>query len=107
MDIEFNKNEDHLRSLLSQLRQTAEQIQLGGGKKSIEKQHDKNKKTARERIEYLLDKNVPFLEIGKFAGHGMYPEFGGCPAGGTVAGIGYISGKQCVGVANEIGRAHV
>ena len=101
MDIEFNKNEDHLRSLLSQLRQTAEQIQLGGGKKSIEKQHEKNKKTARERIEYLLDKNAPFLEIGKFAGHGMYPEFGGCPAGGTVAGIGYINGKQCVVVAND------
>ena len=101
MDIEFNKNEDHLRNLVSQLRQTAEQIELGGGKKSIEKQHEKNKKTARERLDYLLDKNAPFVEIGKFVGHGLYPEFGGCPAGGTVAGIGYISGKQCVVVAND------
>lgn len=101
MDIEFNKNEDHLRNLLSLLRQKAEQIQLGGGKKSIDKQHEKNKKTARERIEYLLDKNAPFIEIGKFAGYGMYPEFGGCPAGGTVAGIGTINGKQCVIVAND------
>ena len=101
MDIEFNKNEDHLRNLVSQLRQTAEQIELGGGKKSIDKQHEKNKKTARERLDYLLDKNAPFIEIGKFVGHGLYPEFGGCPAGGTVAGIGYISGKQCVVVAND------
>jgi acetyl-CoA carboxylase carboxyltransferase component len=101
VDIEFNKNEDHLRNLVSQLRQTAEQIELGGGKKSIDKQHEKNKKTARERLEYLLDKNAPFVEIGKFVGHGLYPEFGGCPAGGTVAGIGYISGKQCVVVAND------
>ena len=101
MDIEFNKNEDHLRNLVSQLRQTAEQIELGGGKKSIDKQHEKNKKTARERLEYLLDKNAPFVEIGKFVGYGLYPEFGGCPAGGTVAGIGYISGKQCVVVAND------
>lgn len=101
MDIEFNKNEDHLRNLVSQLRQTAEQIELGGGKKSIDKQHEKNKKTARERLDYLLDKNAPFVEIGKFVGYGLYPEFGGCPAGGTVAGIGYISGKQCVVVAND------
>jgi acetyl-CoA carboxylase carboxyltransferase component len=101
VDIEFNKNEDHLRNLVSQLRQTAEQIELGGGKKSIDKQHEKNKKTARERLDYLLDKNAPFVEIGKFVGHGLYPEFGGCPAGGTVAGIGYISGKQCVVVAND------
>lgn len=101
MDIEFNKNEDHLRNLVSQLRQTAEQIELGGGKKSIDKQHEKNKKTARERLDYLLDKNAPFVEIGKFVGHGLYPEFGGCPAGGTVAVIGYISGKQCVVVAND------
>lgn len=101
VDIEFNKNEDHVRGLLSQLRQVAEQIQLGGGKKAIEKQHEKNKKTARERIAYLLDPNTPFTEIGSFAGYGMYEEYGGCPAAGTVAGIGYISGKQCIVVAND------
>ncbi|MBM3412218.1 MAG: acyl-CoA carboxylase subunit beta [Bacteroidetes bacterium] len=101
MDLEFNKNEDHMRGLLSQLRQLSEQIQLGGGKKAIEKQHERNKKTARERLEYLLDKNCPFVEIGTYAGHGMYAEHGGCPAGGTVAGIGYVSGRQCVVVAND------
>jgi acetyl-CoA carboxylase carboxyltransferase component len=101
MDIEFNKNEDHMRGLLSQLRQTSEQIHWGGGKKAVEKQHEKNKKTARERVAYLLDKDRPFIEIGTYAGYGMYAEHGGCPAGGTVAGIGYVNGKQCVVVAND------
>ncbi|HMX78202.1 MAG TPA: carboxyl transferase domain-containing protein, partial [Chitinophagaceae bacterium] len=73
----------------------------GGGKKAIEKQHAQNKWTARERIEFLIDKTVPFIELGAFAGYEMYEEQGGCPAGGTVAGLGYISGKQCVIVAND------
>ena len=58
-------------------------------------------KPARERLEYLCDKNKPFIEIGAFAGYEMYEEYGGCPAGGTVAGIGYVSGRQCVIVAND------
>ncbi|NDF97984.1 MAG: acyl-CoA carboxylase subunit beta [Chitinophagia bacterium] len=101
MDLTFNQNEDHLRSLLSQLEQRAAVVRLGGGKKAIEKQKAKNKKTARERIEYLIDKDAPFIELGLFAGYDLYEEQGGCPAGGTVAGIGYISGRQAIIVAND------
>lgn len=101
MNVEFNKNEDVMKLSLSQLRQRFDQVALGGGRKAIEKQREKNKLTARERIEYLRDKDTPFIEIGAFAGYEMYAEQGGCPSGGTVAGIGYISGRQCVIVAND------
>ncbi|HEV3250731.1 MAG TPA: carboxyl transferase domain-containing protein [Puia sp.] len=101
MNLEFNKNEDAMRMALSQLRTRFEKISLGGGKKAIEKQHEKNKLTPRERINYLVDKNSVFLEIGAFAGYEMYEEQGGCPSGGTVAGIGYVSGRQCIVVAND------
>jgi 3-methylcrotonyl-CoA carboxylase beta subunit len=101
MNLEFNKHEDQIKLSLSDLRQKKAQIALGGGKKSIEKQREKNKLTARERIEYLRDANKPFIEIGSFAGYEMYEAEGGCPSGGTVAGIGYVSGKQCVIVAND------
>ena len=100
MDLEFNKNEDALRLALSDLRQKKEKIVLGGGKKAIEKQHEKKKLTARERIAYLVEEGS-FIELGSFAGFEMYNDEGGCPAGGTVAGIGNISGKQCVIVAND------
>src|SRR5215217_1589769 len=101
MDLQFNKNEDQVKLALSDLRQKKAQLALGGGKKAIEKQREKNKLTARERIEYLRDADKPFIEIGSFAGYEMYEEYGGCPAGGTVAGIGYVSGRQCVIVAND------
>jgi len=101
MNIEFNKNEDAMRQSLSQMRTRLDTIALGGGKKAIEKQREKNKLTARERIRYLLDKDSPFTEIGAFAGDGMYEEEGGCPAGGTVAGIGYVSNRQCIILAND------
>ncbi len=101
MNIEFNKNEDQLKLSLSDMRRKLEKIYEGGGKKAIDKQHTQNKLTARERIEFLIDKNAPFIELGAFAGYEMYEEQGGCPAGGTVAGLGYISGKQCVIVAND------
>lgn len=101
MDIRFNKNEDVYKLSLSDMRKKLEVIYEGGGKKSIEKQRERNKLTARERIEYLRDKDRPFLEIGAFAGYEMYKEQGGCPAGGTVGGIGYVSGRQCVIVAND------
>ena len=83
------------------MRQKAGKIALGGGKKAIEKQHQKKKLTPRERIEYLRDKEKPFVEIGIFAGYDMYEEYGGCPAGGTVAGLGYINGRHAVIVAND------
>src|SRR5580700_11410367 len=101
MNLEFNKNEDTMRQSLSQLRTRLEKIALGGGKSAIEKQREKNKLTARERIQYLIDEGSSFIEIGAFAGFEMYEEQGGCPAGGTVAGIGYISGRQCVILAND------
>ncbi len=101
MDLEFNRNEDKMKHALSQLRQRMEKVKLGGGKKAIEKQHQRNKLTARERIEYLCDEGKPFIEIGALAGEEMYEEYGGCPSGGTVSGIGYIQGKQCVIVAND------
>jgi len=100
-NIEFNKNEDAMKLACSQVKQRLADIYEGGGKKSIEKQRERNKLTARERIKYLCDADKPFVEIGAFAGYEMYPEHGGCPAGGTVSGIGYVSGKQCVVVAND------
>jgi len=90
-----------MKMLLSDIRQKLDKIKLGGGKKAIEKQHEKNKLTPRERISYLIDKETQFIEIGSFAGYDMYEEQGGCPAGGTVAGLGYVSGRQCVILAND------
>jgi acetyl-CoA carboxylase carboxyltransferase component len=101
MNIEFNRNEDSMKMLLSDMRQHLQKIYEGGGKKAIEKQKEKNKLTPRQRIEYLRDKDKPFIEIGAFAGYKMYDEQGGCPAGGTVAGVGYVSGRQCVIIAND------
>ncbi len=100
-DMAFNRNEDWMKLLLSDVNRQLSQIHEGGGKKSIARQRERNKLTARERIEYLCDKGKPFVEIGAFAGHGMYKDQGGCPAGGTVAGIGYVSGRQAVIVAND------
>jgi acetyl-CoA carboxylase carboxyltransferase component len=101
MNIEMNKNEDANKRGWSSIKKLVEKIEEGGGKKAIQKQKDRNKLTARERIGYLVDKEKKFIEIGAFAGYGMYEEYGGCPAGGTVAGIGYVSGKQCVILAND------
>ena len=97
----MNKNEDANKLALANIRQLLEKIEEGGGKKAIQKQKERNKLTARERLDYLLDKGKTFIEIGAFAGYGMYEEYGGCPAGGTVAGVGYVGGKQCVIVAND------
>ena len=101
MDIKFNQNEDHNKLLVSDLRQRLAKVKLGGGEKRIAKLHEQGKMTARERINYLLDTKKPAIEIGAFAGEGMYKEHGGCPSGGVVIKIGYISGKQCVVVAND------
>ncbi len=101
MNLEFNKNDDAMRLAISQLRQRHAKIEEGGGKKAMEKARAKNKMAPRERIQYLIDKDSTFIEIGAFAGYDMYQEEGGCPAGGTVAGLGYIQGRQCVIVAND------
>ena len=101
MNIEFNKNEDGMKLAVSQMKQRHAQISLGGGKKAMDKAREKGKMAPRERIEYLIDKGSVFTEIGAFTGYDMYKEHGGCPAGGTVAGLGYVNGRQCVIVAND------
>lgn len=101
MDLKFNQNEDHNKLLVSDLRQRFAKVKVGGGEKRIQKLHDKGKMTARERIDYLLDDDSKSIEIGAFAGDDMYQEHGGCPSGGVVVKIGYISGKQCMVVAND------
>lgn len=94
-------NQENTRQLIENLNERYEKVKLGGGLKKIESHHKKGKLTARERINYMIDTDSYFLEIGAFAGDGMYSEDGGCPSGGVVVGIGYISGKQCVIVAND------
>ena len=101
MDLNFNKNEDYNKLLVSDLRKRFIKVKLGGGQKRIDKHHEKGKMTARERIDYLLDPKAKSIEIGAFAGENMYAEHGGCPSGGVVIKIGYIKGKQCVVVAND------
>jgi acetyl-CoA carboxylase carboxyltransferase component len=101
MDLEFNKNDDKMRLLISQMEQRLGKIYLGGGKGRIEKMHEQGKMTARERIDFLLDKDSSRVEVGAFAGYEMYAEHGGCPGGGVVVVIGYISGKQAIVVAND------
>ncbi|MCQ0112407.1 acyl-CoA carboxylase subunit beta [Zhouia amylolytica] len=101
MDLNFNKNEDHNKLLASDLRNKLAKIKLGGGDKRIEKLHKEGKLTARERIDYLLDKDKESIEIGALAGNGMYKEHGGCPSGGVVVKVGYIQDKQCIVVAND------
>ncbi len=101
MDLKFNKNEDHNKMLVSELKKRLAKVKLGGGKQRIAKQHEKGKMTARERIAYLLDDDVKSIEIGALVGEGMYEEHGGCPSGGVVVKIGHIKGKQCIVVAND------
>ena len=101
MDLNFNKNEDQNKLLLSDLRKRFTKVKQGGGKNKIEKQHAKGKMSARERIDYLLDVKSKAIEIGAFAGEDMYKKHGGCPSAGVVVKIGYISGRQCVVVAND------
>ena len=101
MDINFNKNEDFNKLLVSDLRKRFAKVKLGGGQKRIDKHHEKGKMTARERIDYLLDDKAKSIEIAAFAGENMYKEHGGCPSGGVVVKMGYVKGKQCIVVAND------
>ncbi len=100
-DIEANRNEDQMKLLVGELRHKLGKIYEGGGKKAAAKQKEKGKMLARERVDFLRDPNTPWIEIGAFAGYDMYEAQGGCPAGGVVCGIGYVSGRQCVIVAND------
>ena len=101
MNIDFNKNEDAMKLKVAELKNKLAKVSLGGGKEKIEKQHKKGKLTARERIDYLIDKKSDFLELGALVADDMYEEYGGCPAAGVIMGIGYVSGKQCLIVAND------
>jgi len=101
MNLEFNKNEDINKQLLYEVRNRLKTIYTGGGEKAASKQKAKGKMLARERVAYLLDKDTPWLEMGAFAAEDMYKEFGGCPSAGVVCGIGYVSGRQCMIVAND------
>ncbi len=100
-EIERNKNEDEMKLLLSRRQHRLDKIHLGGGEVKIAKLHKKGKMTARERVDYLIDEGSTFLEIGAFAGYGMYKEYGGCPGGGVLVGIGYVSDRQCMIIAND------
>jgi len=102
MNLEFEKNKDHNKLLLSEINQILSKIKLGGsnGKNNL-KLKDKGKMTARERIDFLIDKKSPSLEIGAFAGYEMYEDVGGCPAAGVIVVVGYVSSKLCIIVAND------
>ena len=100
-ELDFNYNEDQMRLKISNLEKELAKVYLGGGKKRIDKLHQKGKLTARERIDLLLDKNCNKFEIGALVGYGMYIKEGGCPSGGVVVVIGFIAGRQCIVVAND------
>ncbi len=88
-------------TILSEFRSQCEQIFLGGGEKNIEKQHKKNRLTARERISSLIDNGTRFFELGRWSAWNMYMEWGGAPSAGVVCGIGTVSGRQILIVAND------
>lgn len=100
-DLEFNKNDDHMRLLITQMKRKLETVYEGGGQKRIDKLHAQGKMTARERVEMLLDDDMSKVEVGAFAGDGMYAEYGGCPSGGVVVYLGYVQKKICIVVAND------
>jgi 3-methylcrotonyl-CoA carboxylase beta subunit len=100
-DFDFNSNEDTMRLAVDELKAKLQKVYLGGGQKKIDSEHKKGKLTARERIEYLLDKNTESIEIGALTAEDMYQEQGGCPSGGVVVVIGYVSGRQCMVIAND------
>jgi len=100
-NLEFNTNEDHNKTLLTQLQHRLNKVNEGGGAKNAAKQKEKGKLLARERIAYLLDDGRPAIEVGAFAADGMYAAEGGCPSAGVVVMIGYIEGRQCIVVAND------
>lgn len=97
----YERHTAAMRNMLDDMRARAEAIRLGGGPKRIEREHERGKMTARERINALVDDPADFLEIGLFTAFGMYEDEGGCPAGGTVMGLGHVSGRLCMIVAND------
>ena len=101
IDIKFNQNEDNMKLLVSEMKQKRNIIEMGGGKESIKKQHEKGKLTARERIDNIFDKESNYIELGVFAAHDLYQNYGGCPAAGVIIAIGEIHKRKCIVVAND------
>jgi 3-methylcrotonyl-CoA carboxylase beta subunit len=97
----FGANREALRVLMAALRAEEEVIRSGGGAKAAEAQRAKGRLTVRERLALLLDEGTEFLELGLWAAHGMYGEYGGAPAAGVVTGLGRVSGRLCMIVAND------
>jgi 3-methylcrotonyl-CoA carboxylase beta subunit len=97
----FAQNMRAMSALVAQIRNEAEQIEAGGGAKAIEAQHNKGRLTARERIGLLLDPGTQLFELGLYAAHGMYEEWGGAPAAGVITGIGMIHDRQFMLIVND------
>lgn len=89
------------KSLLAEYRRQREEIALGGGLKAIERQHEKQRLTARERIAALIDPGTSLLETGRWAAWGMYAEWGGAPGASVVCGVGQIASRTCMIIAND------
>jgi acetyl-CoA carboxylase carboxyltransferase component len=100
-DATYQERAARYEALLDTMNQRAAEVRKGGGESRIEREHERGKRTARERIEYLLDDADQFDELGLFAGYEMYEDEGGCPAGGTVMGFGPVEGRTCLVVAND------
>ena len=94
-------NQDYWQKTYDAYSKLSNQIKLGGGVSNIEKQHQKGRLTARERLQLLLDDQTEFFEFGIFVASEMYEEWGGCPGGGVITGLGIISGKKCMVIAND------
>lgn len=101
MNLAFNRNEDEYKQLLYNYKRKNDVAMLGGGEKALAKHREKGKMTARERVAALVDPGSPLTEVGLLAGDGMYEEYGGCPSGGVVVVLGYVSKRLCVIVAND------
>ena len=100
-DAAFQERAAHYEALVEKMEERAAEVRKGGGKERIEREHERGKLTARERVEYLVDDPGQFKELGLFAGYEMYEDEGGCPAGGTVMGLGPVEGRTCMIVAND------
>jgi 3-methylcrotonyl-CoA carboxylase beta subunit len=94
-------NRQALMVLMAALRAEEDTIREGGGAKAAEAQRAKGRLTVRERLALLLDEGTEFLELGLWAAHGMYGEYGGAPAAGVVTGLGRVSGRLCMIIAND------
>ncbi|MFB6247842.1 MAG: acyl-CoA carboxylase subunit beta [Salinibacter sp.] len=100
-DATYQERAARYEALVEKMEERAAEVRTGGGERRIDREHERGKLTARERIEYLVDDPQEFSELGLFAGYEMYEDEGGCPAGGTVMGLGSVRGRTCLVVAND------